>query len=238
MARKAVRRLDPEEKARRTKRIVGLGCGGLLVLVLLMVLINYVRARGGPALPSDIQARLQGQQAPTGAAQTAPGTVGPATTAADPLIPAGTPPLRQQLQQLDYASRNGDTRPQTLYVTDAELNDLMAGSIKDETVRDAHTYFGGDGKAYIVGLVNWKGQNLTITVSVRPVILNGGVTFVVESVNIGSMGAPDVARQKIQAEIDKNSQKLDPSNTGLHLTSIDIHPGLAILSGQAVRRSQ
>ena len=83
-----------------------------------------------------------------------------------------------------------------------------------------------------------EGQNLTITVSVRPVILNGGVTFVVESVNIGSMGAPDVARQKIQAEIDKNSHKLDPSNTGLHLTSIDIHPGLAILSGQAVRRSQ
>lgn len=224
MARKAIQRLTPEQIAARKKRTILLACLGVVALVLLIALVSYLRMRGGPALPPEIERRLaQG----TGAG-----------SAAQAVIPAGTPPLQQQLAQLEYAGRSGDTRPQTLYISDAELNDILAGSLKtDPKIKSVRAYF-GDGKAYMVAVADWRGNDINLTVSANPVIVNGGVQFGVESVSIGSMAAPEAIASKIRQEMMKNSDKLSPQRTGLFVNRIDIRNGVAILSGYATPKTQ
>lgn len=241
MARKAMRRLTPEEQAGKKKRLILFGCTGAVALALVILLGVYAALHGGPALPRSVQRRAA-QVAATGSpnAASVPGAPGaaPPSSAASAAIPAGTPPLKQQLAQMQYASQTGDARPQTLYVSDSELNSIIAESFKaDENLRSVRAYF-GPGKAYIVGAVAWKGQNLNLTVTAEPVIVNGGVRFGIQSVNVGSMAAPGAVTARIQAQANKNTDKLDPSHTGIYVDRIDIRDGVAILSGTPVKKTQ
>jgi hypothetical protein len=232
MARKAASRRDPEDTIASRKRLFLFGCLGLLLLALLVFLLIYFKIHAGPALPRDVQRRIQataksGQTSPP--APTAPG--GAAAPAA---VPAGTPPLRQQLSQLEYAGRSGDNRPQTLYVTDAELNSMLADNFKgDQRIREVRSYF-GSGAAYMVAVVNWKGQTLTVTVTTQPVVVNGGLQFAVQKVNVGSLSAPEAIVERVQSAVAKNSGKFSPERTGLYVEQVDIRDGVAVLSGRAV----
>ena len=222
MARKPVRRPTPEQLARRRKTIIWLICLGLVVLVLLVPLVLYARLHGGPALPAEIQKRLASEHAQT-----------PPTA-----IPSGTPSLRQQLAQVEYAGRTGDSQPRTLYVSEADLADILAGSLKtDPRIRDVRAYF-GDGKAYAVATGDWHGRELTITVTAEPVIVNGGVQFGVESVKLGSMAAPSIIADKVRQQVVKNADKLSPQRTGLSVERIEISNGVAVLYGRAVPKTR
>lgn len=240
MARKAVQRLTPEQQVQRKKRTILLACLGAVALVLLVALVTYLRVRGGPALPPEIERRLaqeRSQSQQPGSGQPGAQAPAPGQPPAD-LVPAGTPPLKQQLANLEYAGRSGDTRPQTLYVTDAELNDILGGSLRnDPKIRTVRAYF-GSGRAYIVAVGDFHGNDINVTVAANPVIVNGGVQFGVESVRIGSMAAPEAVFSKIQQEAMKNSDKLSPQRTGLYVDRIDIRNGVAILSGRAVPKTQ
>jgi len=244
MARKAMRRLTPEEQAGKKKRLILLGCAGAVALGLIVLLCVYGALHAGPALPRSVQKRAEevaaaGAEAAGGSAGQ-PGAPGAAvlSPAASAAIPQGTPPLKQQLAQMQYAGQTGDTRPQTLYVSDSELNSMIAESFKaDENLKSVRAYF-GTGKAYIVGAVSWKGQNLNLTVTAEPVIVNGGLQFTIESVNVGSMAAPPAVRDRIQSQANKGNSKLDPARTGLYVDRVDIRDGVAILSGTPVRKTQ
>lgn len=223
MARKAAPRLTPEQQAARKKRVLLLGCGGALAVVLIVLISIYAALHSGPALPRSVQKR---------AAQE--GTAPAATSA----LPQGTPGLQQQMAQLQYAAQTGDTRPQKLYVSDSELNAMIAEGFKaDEHLKQVRAYF-GRGKAYIVGVVQWHGQTLNLTVTAAPVIVNGGVRFGVESVNVGSMAAPAAVAQRVQQAANKDQDRLSPTRTGIYVDSIDIQDGVAILSGRAVAKTQ
>ncbi|MGE5530620.1 MAG: hypothetical protein ACM3VW_00715 [Bacteroidota bacterium] len=236
MARKAASRRDPEDTTASRKRLLLFGCVGLLVLALLVFLLIYFKIHAGPALPRDVQRRIRatGKIGETPSQMpTAPGAAGAPSAAT---VPAGTPPLRQQLAQLEYAGRSGDSRPQTLYVTDAELNSMLADSFKgDQRIREVRSYF-GSGAAYMVAVVNWKGQTLTVTVTTEPVVVNGGLQFAVQKVNVGSLSAPGAIVERVQGAVAKNSGKFAPERTGLYVEQVDIRDGVAILSGRAVAK--
>lgn len=225
MARKPTQRLTPEQKAKRKKRTLVLAGFGLVALVLLIALAVYSKLHGGPALPPAIERRVAQEQE---GAQ-------PSKALS---IPANTPSLPQQLAQLEAAGRSGDSRTQTLYVGDAELNDILAGSLRtDPNIKSVRAYF-GSGKAYVVAVGDWRGSQLNVTVTAEPVIVNGGVQFGVESVKIGSMSAPEAIASKIRQQATKNSGKLSPERTGLYVERIDIRDGVAILTGRAVPKSR
>lgn len=230
MARKMSRPLSPEKKSRRLKTALGLGAASLLLLLLAIGLVLRAKVTGGPVLPSEVRERLRLQQAQP---ETTPGQSLPAMS-----IPAGTPPLQQQLAQLQTAVRTGDTRLQTLYVNDAELNKLLAehamGQVKE--IRDPHAYFGRD-RAYITGLVQVHGRSLHLTVTAAPVIVNGGLSFGVEDVKVGSLTAPEQVRAIVQKQFEKGAKALSPQETGIYIENVDLQPGLAILSGRIARRS-
>lgn len=234
MSPKVVRRRDPEDTTARKKRVLLFGCLGLTILGILLLLIIALKIHAGAALPADVQRRIQGiekaGQTPS-QTPTAPESAGASAT---PSVPAGTPPLRQQLAQVEYAGRTRDNRPQTLYVTEAELNTMLADNFKsDGRIREVRAYFGG-GAAYMVAVADWKGQTVTVTVATEPVIVNGGLQFAVQKVSVGSLSAPDAIVGRVQRAVGKNSSKFAPERTGLYVERVEIRDGVAILSGHAV----
>jgi hypothetical protein len=235
MSPKVVRRRDPEDTIARKKRFLLFGCLGLAILGILILLIIALKIHAGPALPADVQRRIRGIEEASQAHSQTPSTPEGADAARS--VPAGTPPLRQQLAQMEYAGRAGDTRPQTLYVTDAELNTMLADNSKaDGRVRDVRAYF-GSGAAYMVAVADWKGQTLTVTIATQPVIVNGGLQFAVQNVKVGSLSAPDAIVERVQSAVAKNSGRFAPERTGLYVEQVEVRDGLAILSGHAVRKS-
>lgn len=241
MARKAIRKLDPEELAQRRRRRVLLGCLGAVLLIIVVVagglLATYLRVRGGPALPRDVL-RRDAQQRAAGSgpgAGAAPGAAAgtPAATAA---VPAGTPSVKDQLERVAAAGAAGSTAPQTVYIPDSELAAAVTKGVGNN-LRDARAYF-GEGQAFVVGIVNFKGHDYNLTIAAEPVLVNGAVQFGVRSVKLGSMPAPTAVRDRVQQELNKHGGFLIPSRTGLYAEGIEIRNGVAVLRGRAVPKGQ
>lgn len=246
MARRFQRALSPEQVTRRRWKLVGLGCGSLVALVVLIGLIIYAKATGGSALPREIRERAA-TQAQGGGAAAPSAMAAPAAPAAG--APAGSPatggnygsyapvaqvPLQQQLDYVDNAVRTGQRLPVTLTIPDGELNQMIAEKMKaNEEVRTARAYF-GKGKAYLVALVVFQGHELTLTVAATPLVVNGGMRLAVESVCVGTMPAPAIAREKIQKAFAEKQDDWSPQKTGIYFQSIEVREGMAILTGQTV----
>jgi hypothetical protein len=242
MARKVHRPADPEQQRRTRKRLILAGVLGVVALALLAGLVFTLRLTGGPALPREVRERLRAERqqgtggvagetpAPRGPAGETPAPRGPGPAPRD--IPPGTPPLRQQVQQVQQAARSGDTAVRTLYISDAELNAEIAQAIgQQQQVRDARAYFTSEG-AYFVANIELKGRPWNLTLRLTPRVSNGGVRFDVASAHVGQIAAPDSVVQKIQEELNKKGDLFDTKRTGLYVEKIELRPGVAILTGR------
>lgn len=233
MARKVHRPADPEQQRRARKRIILWAVLGVVAVLLIGALTFYMRLTGGPALPREVRERIRAEQRATASAP-AGGTAAPSGAAATPSpdIPTGTPPMRQQVQQLQQAARTGDTAVRTLYVSDAELNDELAGLVQGrEQVRDAHAYFATDA-AYFIATVDFKGSPLTLTLQLTPRVSNGNVRLDVASAHVGQVAAPPQLVQKIQEGLDKKGDLFDTRRTGMVVDKVEFKPGVAVLTGR------
>ncbi|MEN6301489.1 MAG: hypothetical protein ABFD96_02125 [Armatimonadia bacterium] len=239
MARKIAARVDPEVQSERRRRAIMIGCGGLVLLALIAVAIIYAMVTGGPRLPREITRRIEQEKTAQQAGATARGgaaaTATPAAPEANRYIPQGTPPLPQQLQQLQVAARSGSYATQTLYVSDAELNEMIAARPAHPSIKQMNAYFGND-RAYITAEGQFHGRDLNVTMVAAPMIVNGGVQFVVEQVLVGSFPAPSSVVERVQKEVQGNSDKLSPKQTGLYVDEVEIKPGVAILTGRPVAK--
>lgn len=233
MARKMSAPVAPEVQAQRRRKAILIGCGAAVLLALVAAIVIYSMLTGGPRLPRDItrrleqQKRTQTQPPATPGAPTAPGPQAPRD------LPPGTPPLPQQLQQLEQARRSGSTASQTLYLTEAELNQMMGSHGPSSSIKEMNAYFDRD-QVLITATGNWHGRDLTVTMTAKPVIVNGGVQFVVEEVRLGSFPAPSAVVERVQKEVQRKKDKLSPAQTGLYVDSVEIKPGVAILTGRPV----
>ena len=233
MARHLHRPLTPEQARRRTWTYVGAGCGGALLLALLIGAIMITRLTGGPALPPDIQ-----QRAAAEAGAPSSTTSGASVTGAGPAggaQPGKPPPLKQQMASVEAAVRNGQRAPVTLYINDSELNQVIAGSVRGKEIRSARAYFGA-GKVYMVLKADWRGRDVNLTVTAEPVIVNGSLRFGVESVKVGSMGAPAALVSRIQQGLNEHQDQWGPAKTGVYFESAEVTTGRATLRGHTVGR--
>jgi hypothetical protein len=233
MARRVQKATEPDPA--RKRRLLMFGCGGLLVLAVLISLILYVKATGRADLPREVRQRLaqeaKGGPRPAGGTGVGSG-LGPTVST---VIPAGTPPLRQQVDSLRASLQTGTDAPLTLYVRDSELNDLISSSGEHPAqIEGASTYFDRD-KAFVTATVRYRGRPWNVTLTTRPVIVNGGVQFVVEDVKLGSLTAPPGIVDMVQAEVNKNRDRFDPTKTGVYVENIQLTPGVAILTGRPYR---
>jgi uncharacterized protein YpmS len=145
--------------------------------------------------------------------------------------------MRQQVQQLQQAARSGDTGVRTLYISDAELNNEMAGLVgNQQQVREARAYFTRGG-VYFVANVELQGRRLNLTLRLAPRVSNGGVRFDVAAAHVGQVTAPDSAVQKIQAELNKKGDLFDTRRTGLTVEKVELRDGVAILTGRPAAAS-
>lgn len=239
MARKIATRVDPEVQAERRRKAIMIGCGGLVLLAIIAVAVIYAMLTGGPRLPREITRRIEQQKrTQEQGAATRGGTGAPAPSAApqaNRYIPQGTPPLPQQLQQLQLAARSGSYATQTLYVSDAELNEMIAARPAHKSIRQMNAYFDNE-RAYLTATGQFHGRDLSVTMVANPVIVNGGVQFAVEQVLIGSFPAPPAVVERVQKEVQSNNDKLSPKQTGLYVDKVEIKPGVAILTGRPVAK--
>lgn len=234
MARKVATRVDPQVQAERRRKTIMIGCGGLALLAIIAVAVIYAMLTGGPRLPREVTRRIEQQERTQ-----KQGAAGAPATAAAPeasrYIPQGTPPLPQQLQQLEVAARSGSYATQTLYVSDTELNEMIAARPAHRSIKQMNAYFGNE-RAYITATGQFHGRDLSVTMIANPVIVNGGVQFVVQQVLIGSFPAPPAVVERVQKEVQSNSDKLSPKQTGLYVDKVEIKPGVAILTGRPVAK--
>lgn len=226
MARKMRRPLDPEQQRRLRRRIVFMAVAAVLLLMLAGVLGFALRVTGGPALPREVRERIAQEQRPADASTTPTPAPRPAG------IPAGTPPFRQQVQQLQTSARAGDTRPRTLYVTDSELNEEMSAIVaRRGDLQDARAYF-DDGRAYFVARVDRKGRQWNLTLELLPQVTSGAVRFAVDKAYVGKVPAPAAVVDLIRQELGKRGEWFKPERTGLYVERVELRPGAAVLTGQ------
>lgn len=229
MARTFKRTPTPEDQRRARTRLVLYVVGGVVLAVLLGILALYLRVTGGPALPSEVRLRVREEERQ---AKVSGGEAARPPAA----VPAGTPALRQQVEQLQQAGQTGDTTSHTLYITDSELNAELAGVVRDhQEVKEVKAYF-GEGKAYLVTRLDVRGHELTVTLALRPVIANGGLQFEVESAHVGGMAAPERLVAEAREQLAKKGNLFTPEQTGLYVEKAELKPGVAILTGQPVAR--
>lgn len=226
MARTMRRPLDPQQQRRLRRRIVLMAAGAVLLLIVAGILSFYLRVTGGPTLPSEVRARIAQEQRQ----DKTPATSDEVQQRAG--IPAGTPPFRQQVQQLQTAARSGNTGPRTLYITDSELNDEMSAAVaRHGQLQDARAYF-GDGRAYFIARVNRKGREWNLTLELLPQVTSGAVRFVVDKVFIGRVEAPAAIADVIKQELAKRGDWFKPERTGLYVETVELRPGAAVLTGR------
>jgi hypothetical protein len=233
MARKMHRPPDPEQQRRNRKRLIIGSILGVVALLLIGALTYYLRLTGGPALPRDVRERIRAEQRASGGASSGGNAAASGVAATQPKeIPAGTPPMIQQVQQLQQAARQGDTSIRTLYISDADLNQELMGLVQgEEAVKEAHAYF-TTGSAYFVANVEIKNHPLNLTLQLSARVESGQVRLSVASAYVGQVSAPGQLVQKIQEGLDKKGDVFSTRRTGLYVETIEMKPGVAILTGR------
>ncbi len=237
MARK-FQRLDPQEQHKRRRRLLWAVLSGVVGLILAAGGVLYLRLTSGPALPRSVQKRWQEMARPTSPPPSSPpATPGSPMPSSAAVPPAAAPPLKEQWQQFQQAARRGDMRPQKLYITEADLNaQLAAQAAASAELKEARIFFEHK-RAYAVARVHYKGRDWTLTLAVQPQIAEGSVRFEIAEAYVGKMAAPAAIRELLQQEMAKRGEWLRPSQTGIYVESLELQPGLAILTGRPyVRR--
>jgi hypothetical protein len=188
-----------------------IGCGGVIVIGLIVMGVLYVMLTGEPAPPPEATADAASDGATT--AQPAP----------------AAPPLEQQVEAVARAEQSDRPVPVTMRIRESELNRALAAENTGQ-VRDLQVYL-GDGTIAATGETDYRGRTIHLTIRGTPAVSNGQLRFELQEVLVGRLQAPDSVRQEIQAEIARGLQKTF-ENRNVQVDSVQVQPDLMVVSGR------
>lgn len=206
MARKVRRK--PRRKL-STAAWFGIGCGGAIVLGLIVLGVLWLMLTGEPAPPPEATAGSSGD---SGAAQTAP----------------GAPPLEQQIERVQQAERSNQPVPVTMTIRESELNEMLARESGGD-VRDLNVHL-GNGTIAATGVTDYRGRSVHLTIRAQPVVSNGKLRVEVREVMVGRLQAPEAVRQEIRAQIDRGMQQAFEGRN-VRVDSVQVQPDVMTVSG-------
>jgi len=210
MARKVRRPLTPAE--RRRKRLlwtVGV-LGGLLLLAIVIALVVYVRARGEPPLPPDARAGM-GQ---------------------DSGFTAGS----GEYARIQEAIRQGRRQRIAVQLTNADINQMIREITSGGAQFQFIEAYLGRGRVIAKGMANLNRRSWTVQVALRLTATDGRLEAKVDELWIGSMHAPQRAKDKLQEQMSRELAKRTPSKTGIYVETITVEPGRANVTGYTLGR--
>lgn len=237
MVRRAVRELTPEEKRGRAMKVVGYGCGGLVVLVLVALLVMYILARSAPPLPKalrEAQQAVKAEQARGGQVPQAPGMqpqpqAGQGYQAPTQATPSSVP-VQQQVQQVEQAAREGRTGSFEIDVTQADLNRQLARQVGRNGLSNAAVAF-LDGQIAATGTAHWNGRSFQALVKARPTLDGDHPRLVITEAYIGKLPAPKEAVTRLQAALDKTVDKAVANVRGAKITRFVVEGDKLVIDG-------
>lgn len=204
MARRV--RKKPKRKL-STAAWFGIGCGGVIVIGLIIIGIMYAMLTGEPAPPPEATA-----ESSSGAAQTA----------------QSAPPLEQQVEVVERAERSNQPVQVTMTIRESELNQVLAEEASGQ-VRDLQVFF-GNGSIAATGRTDYRGRTVHLTIRATPTVSNGRLGVNVAEVMIGRLQAPESIKQELQAEIDRGLQKA-MQERNVRVDSVQVQPDVMTLRG-------
>jgi len=193
----------------------GIGCGSVLFLAVVVVLVVLHKLTAVP--PSVSQANRPSP--PSVAAQ--PGA--PAQPQPEP------PPYESQKQEIDRALQTGQAANGTYRLSESGLNDLIAQNAGGDAPLQNVRAFLGNGDVTVTGTGHWRGRQGYFTAVGRPQASGGLPVIRLSSVRIGTMGVPGSGVARMEAELNRGLADWAAKN---HYTvnDVSIYNGELVLS--------
>ncbi|MBM3472222.1 MAG: hypothetical protein FJX75_02975 [Armatimonadetes bacterium] len=164
----------------------GIGCGSLLLLLVIVALIIFYKLTAVP--PEVAHARRPSPPSAPGA---------PAQPQPEP------PPFEVQRQEVDRALQTGQAANATYRLSEAGLNDLIAQNADPSApVQNVRAYL-GNGEVTVTGTGHWRGRQAYLTAVGRPQASAGVPEVRLSSVRIGTMGVPGSGVARMEAELNR-----------------------------------
>ncbi|MGI5818027.1 MAG: hypothetical protein ACOX9R_08005 [Armatimonadota bacterium] len=206
------RKVRKQKRKLSTAAWFGIGCGAVIVVVLIVGAVLWLMVSGEPPLPPEARA--------TGSAPSTPSPSAPGSTA---------PPLQQQMQYVEQAERSDQPVPVTMTIRQSELNDMLRQESTGE-VRDLQVYF-GTGTIAATGKVNYRGRPVHLTIRAEPVVSDGRLRLDVREVMVGRLHAPDAVREQVRGEIDRGMERAMRQHN-VHVNSVHVGQDVMTVSGR------
>lgn len=145
------------------------------------------------------------------------------TFAAPPTVQAANPP--------PASSRSGQPFSSVIYDTDlnTQINDYLARQ-GDPPLKDVRVKFETD-RAVLTGKAQVAGIAVDVRASGPVVARDGRPAFLVQSLDVGSVGVPDFVRSGVVDAVNETTRRLT-SNLGVDVTDVKLAPGQLIVSGR------
>ena len=210
MARRVRRPLTPEQRRRKTILWVVGVLGGLLLLGIISALVVYLRATGEPPLPPDARAGI-GQ---------------------DSGVTAGS----GQYAQVQEAIRQGRRERISVQLTNADINQMIREATSGSAEFQLIEAYLGRGRVIAKGMANLNGRSWTVQVALRLTARSGQLNAQVDELWIGSLRAPQRAKDKLQEQMSRELAKQTPSKTGIYVQTVNVEPGRANVTGYTLGR--
>jgi hypothetical protein len=193
----------------------GIGCGSLLLLAIIAALVIFHKLTAVP--PEVVRARTP--SGPAAAGQ--PGA--PAQPQPEP------PPFETQKQGVDRALQTGQSANATYRISEAGLNDLIAGNADPNApVQNVRAYL-GNGELTITGTGRWRGRQVYVTAVGRPQAAGGVPEVRLGSVRIGTMGVPGSGVARMESDLNRGLADWAAKNR-YTVNDVSIYNGQLVMS--------
>lgn len=228
----------------------GVGCGVLVVLVVVVCVGVYALLHGSPPIPEDVKAALEASGSapgiagpsasrPSGAAGSAPSQPAPPSASGSGGAPQGgaaVPPVQVQVGRIERAIRSGYVGPVRLVITQEELNRQLASSAGG-SAHDIKIVI-TDGRIAATGKIGTSGRSVQVYAEAEPRVENNKPRLVLVRGYVGRFPIPRDKLSKLQAQLDRQiASKLGQAGP-VQVTSITAADGRLIIDGTITGRSK
>jgi len=192
----------------------GIGCGTVLLALLIVAGFLYSRLTAMPAPVAH--------------------TPAPSSDAVSPQPQPSPPPLDEQFDEIRRAAQGPQPVPVTLRASEAQINDSIArtGALGSQ-LRDLQVVL-RDHDLLATGIMSWGGREFYGTAVVTPEAPNGKLRLRVDSLRAGRQELPGFAVSRFQAELDRALAASPPIDERVYVEEVAISGGELVMSGHTV----
>jgi len=220
-----------EEPKSRLKKILlglGIGCGSVLVLLLIGALVIYHQVTARP--PAIAGVRVQPSGAGAAAPPAQPGTAGATGNEAAPQ----PPPVDTQIQEIKRAVETRQAVPVSFRAGESQLNQYIAQKIDARSPVQNVQVTLRSGDLVATGSAVWNGRPYYWAAVGTPQVVGGRLGFRLNSGYVGRVPMPSSALARFQAEIDRAMADGGLVGKDVQVTGASIANGELTMSGQTV----